>query len=101
MFFNLINLYLLTNINAENFCVNCVHFRKNIFSFTEFGRCGVFPREPSNKADYLVSGKPGIEFMYCSTVRMNENMCGLKGKYFQKKCNTFENFCIKNKNSIE
>jgi len=64
MFLNLLCLYWLllnqqtlttTIINAENFCVNCVHFRKNFFSLNEFGRCAVFPIESLNKADYLVS----------------------------------------------
>lgn len=108
MFLNLLYLYwlvlnqqtLTTITNAENFCVNCVHFRKNFFSLNEFGRCKLFPIDIENKADYLVSGKPGKEFRYCSTVRMDKDMCGPKGKYFQKKCNIFEEFCIKNKKIV-
>ena len=93
------NHSITTTINAENFCVNCVHFKKHWLSSTTFGRCAVFPKESENKIDYLISGKPEKEFKFCSTARMDENMCGPKGKYFQKKCNTIEKLYIKNKNN--
>ena len=95
-----LNNHSITTINAENFCVNCVHFKKHWLSSTIFGRCDVFPKESENKVDYLISGKPVKEFNFCSTARMDENMCGLKGKYYQKKYNTIEKFCNKNKNNI-
>ena len=91
------NHSIITTINAENFCVNCIHFKKHWLSSTTFGRCTLFPIDIENKADYLVSGKPAKEFKFCSTARIDENMCGTKGKYFQKKYNTIEKFCNKNK----
>jgi hypothetical protein len=91
----LLNLLALVNINAENFCINCKHFKGYPLN-NEFGKCSVFPREMSNKIDYLVSGKPKLEYSYCSTVRGDEDKCGPTGKYFEKKTNFFRKItCLK------
>jgi hypothetical protein len=89
------------NTNAEKFCVNCIHFKKHWLSSTTFGRCVVFPKESENKIDYLISGKPEKEFKFCSTTRKDEkNILRPKEKYFQKKYNIIDQFCIKkNKNN--
>ena len=94
-------IYLLLSFsNAEKFCVNCKHFKPTLLlSNNEFSKCSVFPREIDNKIDYLVSGKPKIEYKYCKTVRQNEDMCGPKGKYYEKKTHFFRKItCNKDKN---
>lgn len=92
----LLNLLALVNINAEKFCINCKHFKPAFLSDNQFGKCSVFPREMDNKIDYLVSGKPKLEYIYCSTVRGDEDKCGPTGKYFEKKTNFFRKItCLK------
>jgi hypothetical protein len=81
-------LFFLYKINAEKFCVNCVHFKKPFIGNKLFGKCAVFPRETDvdKKIDYLISVKKNVEFMYCSTSRQYEHLCGEKGKYYIRKC---------------
>lgn len=100
-FIQLIVHLLLSTSNAEKFCINCKHFKPAFLSDNEFGKCSVFPREKSNKIDYLISGKPKLEYSYCSTARGDEDMCGPTGKYFEKKTNFFRKItCNKDKDKI-
>ena len=87
MFFLLFLLFFY-KINAEKFCINCVHFKKPFIGNKLVGKCSVFPKETDidKKIDYLVSGKKDIEYIYCLTARQDENLCGEKGKYYIKKC---------------
>lgn len=91
--------FLLSTSNAEKFCVNCKHFKSTLLSSNIFGKCSVFPREIENKMDYLVIGKAKIEYYYCSTVRLKEDMCGPTGKYYEKKTNFFRKITCNNKNN--
>jgi hypothetical protein len=87
MYFFLFLLFL-SKINAEKFCVNCIHYKKPFIGNKLFGKCNVFQNEVDvdKKIDYLVSGKKDIEFIYCLTARQDENLCGEKGKYYIRKC---------------
>jgi hypothetical protein len=88
--------FLLSFSNAEKICINCKHFKPAFLSDNQFGKCSVFPREMDNKIDYLVSGKPTLEYSYCSTARRDEDKCGPSGKYFEKKTNLFRKItCLK------
>ncbi len=80
-------LLFVLSVNAEKFCINCKYFKKPLFSHLDFAKCLVFPKEISNKNDYLVSGNKKIEYNYnyCSIARGYENMCGQDGKYYEKK----------------
>ena len=72
-------------LNGEKICINCKHFAKEFFNSNTFGKCKLFPREIIN-FDYLVDGSnnPQVEY-YCSTARMSDDMCGVKGRFFEKK----------------
>jgi hypothetical protein len=54
MFF--VFLFFLYKINAEKFCVKCVHFKKPFIGNKLFGKCVVFPKETNidKKIDYLI-----------------------------------------------
>lgn len=95
-------IFFLTQINSEKFCINCKHFKQPLIGDKLFGKCSVFPKKNENKIDYLVSGKPSIEYSFCSTVRKDEDMCGENGKYYVKKCNSLKKIlCNKNKEETD
>lgn len=73
-------------LKGENICINCKHFTKDFFNSNRFGKCKLFPRE-TNSNIYLVDGKsnPQTDNYYCSTARMSDDMCGIKGRLFEKK----------------
>lgn len=91
MYLILIFLITIVNIFSEKFCINCKHFVKSTLCNDVFARCKLFPLEDNNKIDYLVVGKKLIDYKFCTTVRNRDDLCGLKGKYFDKKI-TFPNF---------
>ena len=65
-------------------CINCKHFITDDGS-GKFGKCSLFPtRKPSNFYD-LVTGVERNEYMYCSTTRDQDNLCGKEGKMYKKK----------------
>jgi len=83
---------ILSQISASQirpkFCVGCKFYKKDFFTFSEFGKCTLFPKEKEN--DYfLVNGNNinnnNIEYHYCVTSRNSEGMCGEEGKYYEKK----------------
>lgn len=97
----LILLFLLwsTKLNANNFCVNCKFFKSPFFSHNIFGKCSVFPITISDEKeiDYLILGKKKIDYRFCSTARLEEEMCGPKGRYYQKKEDPFITFICNSK----
>lgn len=69
-------------------CIDCKFYTKNFFTFSEFGKCSMFPTEQQSNDYYLVNGKNyNIEdyYHYCSTSRKLDHMCGKEGKFFEKK----------------
>jgi len=85
---------ILSSISANQirpkFCVDCKFYKKDFFTFSEFGKCTLFPKEKDN--DYfLVNGNNNdndnnnIEYHYCATSRNSERMCGEEGKFYEKK----------------
>jgi hypothetical protein len=70
------------------FCIDCKFYKKDFFTFSEFGKCSLFPKEKDT--DYfLVNGNKknnnNIEYYYCNTARISDNMCGEEGKLYEKK----------------
>ena len=90
--FMLFSLFQLINAQ-DKFCVNCRHFKGFIFG-DKFGKCKLFPiiEKVYDHTDYLVTGKrkDNTHYYYCSTARKFENMCGLEGRYYDKKCSIFD-----------
>ena len=82
----LFSLFLQVDSFEPVICINCKHFTKDFFTSNTFGKCKLFPRE-TNSNVYLVDGKsaPGTDNYYCSTARMSDDMCGIKGRLFEKK----------------
>jgi len=90
----ILSILLLSPISANKigtkFCINCKFYQKSFFTFSEFGKCTMFPRKQTNDnyLDYLVNGKnvtKNVEYYYCSTVRQNDNMCGEEGNFYEEK----------------
>ena len=73
---------------TPNFCINCKHFRYDVFSSKQFGKCALFPIVEEKNRYYLVNGeqdnKP-TDYNYCSIVRNYNDMCGTEGKFFESK----------------
>ena len=85
------SILLLLPISANKigtkFCINCKFYKKTFFTFSEFGKCTMFPLKKTND-EYLVNGTntPTIEeYHYCSTSRLSERMCGEEGKFYEEK----------------
>ena len=74
--------------DKPKFCVNCIHFRANLFD-SKFGKCSLFPIiENVDNEDYLVNGnvkKPIIDYNYCSVLRSYDDMCGENGNMYKEK----------------
>lgn len=69
-------------------CINCKFYTKNFFTFSEFGKCSLFPKERDN--DYflvngIINNNNNQEYHYCATSRNSERMCGEEGKFYEKK----------------
>jgi len=77
---------LATKIEPK-FCIDCKFYKKEFFSFSEFGKCSKFLFYDDN--DYfLVNGKTNWnldKYYYCSTARKSESMCGKEGQYYEKR----------------
>jgi hypothetical protein len=63
-------------------CINCKYFSKNQYlSDNAYGRCASFPYK-INEVDFLVTGIGNTQYLYCSTARGSEDMCGQNGKKY-------------------
>ena len=74
-------------------CIDCKYFLPN--GNRIYGKCSFFPIIKENKIDYLVTGEPTedeLEYMYCSTARDFDDMCGEEGKMYKKSNYTFSHF---------
>lgn len=66
-------------------CINCKHFITDKRSGI-YGKCSLFPKEKRSGFYDLVTGaESNTEYMYCSSTRSGENMCGKEGKMYRKK----------------
>ena len=93
IFFMIIySIILPLSSNSEiipKLCINCKFYKKNFFTFSEFGKCQMFYMEDYND-NFLVNGEKNNnieeqQFHYCSTARKFEQMCGKEGKFYEKK----------------
>jgi len=70
-----------------NLCINCKHFKKDIFTLTRFAKCKKFMRVEYN-VEHLISGKKEKEnqdLYYCSTARKSNILCGEDGIGYEAK----------------
>jgi hypothetical protein len=77
---------LSANQIRPKLCIDCKFYTKNFFTFSEFGKCSLFPKEQDNSY-FLVNGNisNNTEYHYCSTARNSDRMCGEEGKFYEKK----------------
>ena len=107
LFFLLLLLQRINLSKGENFCINCKHYRSSFIGSPIFAQCAVFPIIPTNNKedkyiDYLVSGKKKkTEYRFCSTARLEENRCGPKGKYYEKREDPFIDFLCNSKKDLK
>jgi len=89
--FMILYAIILSQLSASQItpklCIDCKFYKKEFFTFSEFGKCSLFPRENYND-DFLVNGNKNknnkIEYHYCSTSRQFDHMCGKEGKFYEK-----------------
>lgn len=68
-----------------NLCINCKHFKKDMFTPTRFAKCKKFMRVDYN-VEHLISGKKENQDMYyCSTARTSIILCGEDGTGYEAK----------------
>ena len=84
---------ILSSISLQvkpNFCVNC-KFAINEYYNNKFIKCALFPiNDLFDEANFLVTGINSNsiseqDFIYCSTARQFNHMCGKEGKMYKKK----------------
>jgi len=79
------NFFALTHALTPKLCIHCKHFMANREVGIEFGKCRILPKKPID-TNLFVTGKTIYKeyYWYCSTARQYENLCGEKGKQFEK-----------------
>ena len=71
-------------LQTSKLCIDCKYCVVNANN-PQYSKCSLFPRDES-RINYLVSGKlESIDYMYCSTARSTNNMCGTEGLLYKKK----------------
>jgi hypothetical protein len=81
-------LLFLTNVFAfDKLCMNCKHFKKDIFTPAKYAQCKKFLIIDKN-VNYLIDGKrkeDTTNMYYCSTARSFDNLCGEVGTGYEAK----------------
>lgn len=71
----------------DKLCMNCKHFKKDIFTPSKYAQCKKFLIIDKN-VYYLIDGKRKDEtknMYYCSTARSFDNLCGEYGTGYEAK----------------
>jgi hypothetical protein len=80
-------LSISTGIAFDKLCMNCKHFKKDIFTPSRFAKCSKFLIIDTN-VDHLIDGKRREEkknMYYCSIARSSSRMCGEEGVGYEPK----------------
>lgn len=83
----IILLFLTIATGFDKLCVNCKHFKKNIFTPARYAKCKKFGRVDYS-VEHLITGKKkeNTEYMYyCSTARSYNHLCGEEGVGYEGK----------------
>jgi hypothetical protein len=78
---------LIVPIFSLKLCINCKHFKKDIFTPAKYAQCKKFLIIDKN-VNYLIDGKRKEEthnMYYCSTARSFDNLCGEDGTGYEAK----------------
>ena len=77
-------LLLSPVISYVPFCVNCKHFKEDLFD-NKYGTCKKFPiiyRDEYHLVTGIGNTKP-VTYHYCSIARGTSRMCGEEGSMFE------------------
>jgi len=66
--------WMTANALTPLLCVNCKHFRKDLFTEPQFGKCAKFPERTDGSEK---------KYKYCVTARDWDSMCGKEGKFYE------------------
>ena len=81
--------------SSEKICVNCKYFVKTPLCNDLYGKCSAFQKNiENNNMNYLVSGKPKKEYLFCISAREDTSLCGLEGKIYIEKSNFLKDFIL-------
>ena len=78
---------LIAPIFSLKLCMNCKHFKRDVFTPSRFAKCKKF-LVIDNNVDHLIDGKRKEKpenMYYCSTARSSSNMCGEEGTSYEPK----------------
>jgi len=80
---------ILSNQIKSKLCFNCKFYQKPFSKLidNEFGKCSLFIIDNDNNTYFLMNRNKvnNIEYTYCATARKYNDMCGEKGKLYEKK----------------
>jgi hypothetical protein len=80
-------LFLTIATGFDKLCMNCKHFKSDIFTPSRFGKCKKYLTIDDN-VDYLINGKKKEKtenMHYCSTARKFDHLCGEEGTGYESK----------------
>ena len=78
---------IVSAIAFDKLCINCKHFKKDIFTPSKYAQCKKFLIIDKN-VNYLIDGKKKEEvknMYYCSTARSFDDLCGEDGTGYEAK----------------
>ena len=79
-------LFLSVVSALDKLCMNCKHFKRDIFTPSRFAKCKKFLMIDNN-VDHLIDGKKEEteNMYYCSTARSSSRLCGEEGAGYEPK----------------
>jgi hypothetical protein len=79
-------LFLIVPIFSLKLCINCKHYKKDIFTPSKYAQCKKY-LIVDNNVDRLIDGKKTEEkkMLYCSTARKFDHLCGEEGTGYDAK----------------
>ena len=82
----IILLFIMNVAAFDKLCINCKHFKKDIFTPSKYAQCKKFIIIDKN-VNYLIDGKKeeSKNMYYCSTARSFDNLCGEEGTGYEAK----------------
>lgn len=80
-------------------CINCKFFINSDTGYNKYRKCSLFPKEHS--IEFLITGVEveDNDYSYCYSARINDGMCGKKGKKYEEKLS--ENADLKSEKGIK
>jgi hypothetical protein len=78
-------LFLSVAAAFDKLCMNCKHFKRDVFTPSRFGKCKKFLTIDDN-VNHLINGKKQEKqenMHYCSTARKIDILCGEDGTGYE------------------